>query len=56
MDRRYPYASVIAVGAAALFFGHAAMYVLPPTVAGLPTPVILIFGMVGSVAAAVRWM
>ncbi len=56
MDRRYPYISVAAVGAAALFLGHMASQFLPPTLAGLPTSIILILGMVGSVAAAIRWM
>ena len=56
MDRRYPYLSVAAVGAVALFLGHTALQVLPPTVAGLPTGIILILGMVGSVVAAIRWM
>ncbi len=56
MDRRYPYISVAAVSAAAIFLGHMALQFLPPTVAGLPTAVILILGMAGSVAAAIRWM
>ncbi|MEJ0012959.1 MAG: hypothetical protein WDM94_10110 [Bauldia sp.] len=56
MDRRYPLVSLAVVAGAALFIGHTAMYVLPPTLAGLPTPVLLILGMAGSVAAAVRFL
>jgi hypothetical protein len=56
MDHRFPIVSVVAVGAASLVVGHLASFYLPSTLGGLPTPVLLILGMVGSVAAAVRWL
>lgn len=42
--------------ALALFLGHLGLFVLPATIGGLSTPVLLVAGMAGSVAAAVRWL
>ena len=56
MDHRYPIVSLAAVGVATLVIGHLAISYLPGEVAGLPTPVLLVLGMVGSVVAAVRWL
>lgn len=53
---RYLLHPAVGVGAAALFIGHLGMFILPSTIAGLSTPILLILGMAGSVAAAIRWL
>jgi hypothetical protein len=55
MDR-LPFHPAIAVGAVALFVGHLGMFVLPATLGGFSTPVLLLIGMIGSVTAAIRWL
>jgi hypothetical protein len=47
---------VVGIGAVVLFVGHLGMYVLPSTLAGLPTPILLIGGMAAAISAAVRWL
>jgi hypothetical protein len=46
----------LSASALALFLGHLGLFVLPATIGGLSTPVLLVAGMAGSVAAAVRWL
>jgi hypothetical protein len=46
----------VSASALALFLGHLGLSVLPATIGGLSTPVLLVAGMIGSVAAAVRWL
>jgi hypothetical protein len=44
------------VAAAALLLGPLALLILPSDVIGLPTPLVVLGGMSGSILAAVRWL
>ena len=55
MDR-YVFHPAVGVGAAALFTGHAAVYVLPASLIGLPTPLLLFVGGIGAILWAVRYL
>ncbi len=55
-EHGFPYIPVAVVAAAAVFLGHMAVTALPVVVMGLPTVGLAVVGVVGSVAAAVRWL
>ena len=55
MDR-YVFHPAVGVGAGALFAGHVAVYVLPASLIGLPTPVVLLAAGVGAILWAVRYL
>jgi hypothetical protein len=48
-----PYA---VAGGAALFVAHFGLAVLPVTLGGLPTSLVLFGGLIGAVMAAIRWL
>ena len=55
MDR-YVFHPAVGVGAAAIFIGHAGTYFLPASLIGLPTPIVLLAGVAGSILWAVRYL
>jgi hypothetical protein len=55
-EHGFPFISLAVVAAVVIFVGHAAMQVLPSTLAGLPTSAVVVLGMIGTITAAVRWL
>ena len=53
---RYAFHPAVGVGAAAVFIGHLGLYMLPATLIGLPTPILLVAGVTGSILWAVRYL
>lgn len=52
---RLTFLPVVGLCAAAVFVGHLGLMVLPANLAGLSTPVLLLCGVAGVIAAAIRW-
>ena len=56
MDRITPYLPLAGVVVGGLFACHLGMMILPATIDGLSTPILLLGGLGASIAAGLRWL